>query len=165
MMEGVSGQLCFMVPKSPMTPWQSMQDIPIALQGVATVVIGQQVYLIGGLDVNNNTLSTVYVYNTQSDSWTTLSSINSARAFAYAAINSDGSKLFVFGGLTVSGLGGFTDVQDIEVYDVSLNKVQFNVTMLSDYCKWEVFPTQMTTLHRRGSIAQVGGTLYFFGGG
>jgi len=152
MMDEVSGQICYQTPKSPPPVWNSLQDIPLAISGFATVVIGSNIYSIGGLDANNISSPTLFIFNTLSNTWSTGPAMTYPRSFPFAASNGDGSQIYTFGGFNLS-LGGPQDILAVEVYDVYANQ-------------WSVAPItfQNNIYHRRGCSAVVNNVIYFFGG-
>ncbi len=102
-------------PATPELGWQVRAAMPTSRGAAACAADGIKIYCAGGLSITNGDMavSVLEVYNTVSDSWTTLSPMPRNRDHAFGHII-DG-KLYVIGGLD-SGLENtleFTDIYDI----------------------------------------------------
>jgi N-acetylneuraminic acid mutarotase len=94
-------------------------DIPHPRRSAATAVIGNDVYLIGGIGEGMNLVSAVDVFNTETRQWRTVNSPNKARVFPTAAVS--GGKIFLFGGFTPSS-DHLSATACLEVYDPTTDK-------------------------------------------
>jgi len=99
--------------------WSLGTDMPWAAGSVSTALIGDSIYVAGGI-VGNQTVDNAARYDLQTDTWHTLASMPSQKGRNHAAAGTDGRKFYIFGGRGVgSGSGnvvanGFADVH---VYD------------------------------------------------
>ncbi len=77
--------------------WTLKADCPVAKEDMTSTVIGNNIYIIGGIDVTQSiTYSSVEVYNTTTNKWSSIASMPVALTNATAATY-DG-KIYVFGG-------------------------------------------------------------------
>ena len=86
--------------------------MPRGLIAHAATAMGGKIYVTGGRN-GGNSVSSVYVYDSQADAWTQLASMGFARrTHAFAAVR---GKLYVFGGL--SAFDNIERLSTAEVYD------------------------------------------------
>jgi len=154
-LNSVAGQLCWLAPSSPLPTWAVTAAMPTPSWDMATVVIGQYIYLIGGSD-GNIELNTVQIYNTLTDSWSTGPSLIIGRTRPLAGATSDGSSIYVFGGAVFSGLSSDyvgAAINSSEVFDVELGT-------------WSIVNDTDTNryYHLLGAASVVNNYIYFFGG-
>jgi non-specific serine/threonine protein kinase len=79
--------------------WRRIADAPTERQEVAAAVVGEKIYVVGGL-VSNGATAAVEIYDPASDSWTTGPPLPLAVHHAMAA--EQGGRLFVMGGFAIS---------------------------------------------------------------
>ncbi len=103
--------------------WHTQTSMPTARQQVDGDAIGNDIYIIGGLDGSSNYLSTVEIYHTVTDLWDSGASMLTARAMVTCC--SYNGKLYVFGGYDADG-----DYSAVEMYDPG-SGLWTNVTTLS----------------------------------
>jgi N-acetylneuraminic acid mutarotase len=96
--------------------WQPKSPMPGARQGMAAAVLGDNIYVIGGSQVEHQGLNIVQAYDTQQDTWeTNIAPLNSARTNA-AAVSLNG-EIYVFGGRDHNQL-----IAAVERYDPVANQ-------------------------------------------
>ncbi len=95
--------------------WEAIQDIPVSLGSAATIVLDEQIHLIGG--GANNALSSHFIYDPITDVWSTALSMNTSRSGLSAALVN--GKIYAFGGYFLSG--GVQSLSSAERYDPSTN--------------------------------------------
>src|SRR5262245_10425130 len=89
--------------ESPASPgaagsWQTLAPMPAARQEVATAVLGERVYVIGGFDSAGQSTDSVFVYNPQSNTWSAAASLPIVNNHGAAAVAN--GRLFAFGGVS-----------------------------------------------------------------
>ena len=98
--------------------WSSRTPMPVARRGHA-VVAGPDglMYVVGGVEEGPgaNGLASVDVYNPMTDTWSTVASMPTTRAFFGAVVGSDG-RLYATGGYNDSG-----HLSAVDAYDPSTN--------------------------------------------
>lgn len=62
--------------------WEQLADLPTDMTSFTTVVVGDKVVLIGGMNNKYRCLDTTYVYHTKSNTWTQGAKLNIARKSA-----------------------------------------------------------------------------------
>jgi N-acetylneuraminic acid mutarotase len=131
--------------------WVSLANMPTARRGLATAVVGNALYAIGGstgtAPCNGSPLATLERYDIDSGTWSTMAPLPSARSdlAAYA----HGDKIYVFGGCTGSE-SAVTNA--VDVYNVATNT-------------WSTAPADMPIA--RSSMYAAGGkgsTVFVIGG-
>ncbi len=97
--------------------WSEGEPMPFAAGSSSTAVIGNQVYVAGGI-VGSSTTAQAARYTPATDTWETIAPMPEGRN--HAAAESDGSKMFVFGGRGL-GSGDGNEVANgfdtVQVYD------------------------------------------------
>ncbi len=81
--------------------WAMLPDMPTARGGAAAAALGDDIYVIGGLDAGGDSVATVAIFNVTSGMWRAGDDLPSARDNAGAAVI-DGAVL-VFGGRLRAG--------------------------------------------------------------
>jgi len=155
----VAGQLCWLMPGVPRPQFNDIANFPgnQIRYGMASAVIGSDIYIIGGYSDQGVATNDVQVFQTTTNTWKNgVAPLNAARAHSFAGATGDGRFIFVFGGFLTSLAGGViqdqTDDLQIERYDVLANT-------------WTTLLTiQMPFGHHRGSSVVVNDIVYFFGG-
>src|SRR5262245_59097894 len=66
--------------------WQTLPAMPAARQEIATAALNGAVYVIGGFDAAGQSTNSVFVFNTQSRSWSTAASLPIANNHGAAAV-------------------------------------------------------------------------------
>jgi len=94
--------------------WVSVAPMPTARNGLAAAAVNGKIYAIGGLAAglaaSFNRLNTVEVYDSNSNSWSTVASMPTARdSLAAAVLN---GKIYAIGGFSSN-----TPLDTVEVYD------------------------------------------------
>lgn len=91
------------------------KPMPTPRISAAAAVVGNKIYVLGGLSRQGRALATVEEYDPAKDSWTRRKSMPTARAmFGAAAI---GSTIYVVGGVSKSGV-----LAVVEAYDVKSDR-------------------------------------------
>ncbi|XZE20824.1 DUF3386 family protein [Pirellulaceae bacterium SH449] len=122
-------------------------EIPHPRRSAASAVLGNDIYLIGGIADGMNLVSEVDVFNTETRQWRTVASPNKTRVFPTAAA-SDG-KIYLFGGFTPSDnhLGA---TACLEVYDPKTDE-------------WSIWSENLTDVDASMRMLSHSGRLLFFG--
>ena len=97
--------------------WEIKTPMPTPRSGFSTVVIGNKIYCIGGcnrLEGKINRLNVVEVYDTETDTWETKSSMLEAKNVSTSILLSN--KIYCIG-----GYDGVDRLKTIEVYDTKNN--------------------------------------------
>jgi hypothetical protein len=92
--------------------WTTVSSIPAQLGELGGSIFGGNLYVVGGLDNSSNPQPDVYVYNAQSNTWSTLSSSLSAGRRDIGVVAFDG-LLYAAGGYT-SSTSNALEVLDID---------------------------------------------------
>ncbi len=101
--------------------WESGPNLPVGLSAYALASFEGRLYLFGGWD-GENYLDSVYVYRSESQSWSKAESMPTHRAFAGATVV--GGKVYVVGGRNETG-------------DLTVNEA-FNLSLTgNDESSWE----------------------------
>ncbi|MCL4429998.1 MAG: hypothetical protein M1167_04520 [Chloroflexi bacterium] len=123
--------------------WTSMTPMPTARGGVGIAVVNGKIYAIGGLNGNNQPVSTTEEYDPQTNGWTSEMPMPTPRSgFAIAVYQ---NKIYCIGGTVGNGYVG-----NNEVFDPVSNT-------------WET-KTSMPTPRADLSASVVGDTIYLIGG-
>ena len=85
--------------------WERKADLPVALEGAAVAAYQGKVWVAGGLanDESRTKLSTVFVYDPDSDTWSTGPSL--PRPVSHASLVATPSTLYLLGGWLQDGFG------------------------------------------------------------
>ncbi len=100
--------------------WSNNASMPTALQGYASTVVGNKIYIIGGsrqsingIDSSTNALQ---IYDAQTDTWTTGKTMNAASSYG-AAVATSGTiapaKIYSIGGYSSGAFSGRNHIYDI----------------------------------------------------
>ena len=135
--------------------WEQITELPIWRIGDATAAVKGKIYLIGGFDHHENlggrapALSTVDVYDTQTNTWHTAANMPTPRVAPQTAVFSN--EIYVFGGYDRTGpRGALRYKKNVEVYDTGTDT-------------W-VKKRNMPTLRESFTTAVVNGKIYVIGG-
>jgi hypothetical protein len=95
--------------------WATLAPMPTGRCAAAAAIVGNAIYVIGGRTTGGGPgsgaeLAVVERYDIDSDSWTTVASLASARSDM--AVVSHGGKIYVFGGYSGGVIVGTVDVYD-----------------------------------------------------
>jgi len=131
--------------------WTVLASMSQGRAGLGIAVVGNSLYAIGGRTstggpCTGGPLSSVERYDVDTDTWSSVASLPSARSDLAAA--TVGGKIYVFGGCDAAGVF----LHDVDVYDPETDT-------------WSTAPTDMPTA-RAGmyAVARKGGTVYVIGG-
>jgi N-acetylneuraminic acid mutarotase len=95
--------------------WVSLADMPTPRRGLATAVVGNALYAIGGSDgtapCSGAPLATVERYDIDTDTWSTRAPLPTPRSDLAAVAH--GGKIYVFGGCQ----GTFAAINNVDVYN------------------------------------------------
>ena len=90
--------------------WTSMTPMPTARGGVGVAVVDGKIYAIGGLNGNNQPVSTTEEYDPQTNGWTSKMPMPTHRSgFAIAIYQ---NKIYCIGGTVGNGYVGNNEVFD-----------------------------------------------------
>jgi hypothetical protein len=132
--------------------WTALASMSQARAGLAVAVVGDSIYAIGGRTATGGPctggeLSVVERYDVDTDTWSTVASLPSARSDLAAA--TVGGKIYVFGGCVTAPL---VFLNNVDVYDPKTDT-------------WSTTPTDMPTARAAMyAVATKGGTVYVIGG-
>ena len=134
------------------TQWLSSTEgqvaaLPQRMTYHRTVVALGKIYVTGGYDMNDNSLDVTYIYDPDTDTWTTGPSLNYARSQHASVVIGD--KIFVFGGWASGAL-----VNAAEMLDLSETNPQ-----------WQILAgSELTPARSAPSAAVFRNEIYMFGG-
>jgi len=131
--------------------WTALASMNQGRAGLGVAVVGDSIFAIGGRTATGGPctggpLSSVERYDVDTNTWSIVASLPSARSDLAAA--TVGGKIYVFGGCDASG----AFLSDVDVYDPETDT-------------WSTAPTDMPTA-RAGmyAVGRKGGTIYVIGG-
>lgn len=126
-------------------PWTKGADMPTARSELAVTNIGEDIYVVGGLDQHGDPMDIVEVYNVKNNSWKSVASL--PRELHHTAAASFNGKLYVVGGFISNE---WIPTDQLFMYDPISNK----------WSEGKSMPTA------RGALTAffVNGTLYAMGG-
>ena len=135
--------------------WEQITELPTWRIGPGAAAVNGKIYLIGGFDHHENlggrapALSTVDVYDTQTNTWHTAANMPTPRVASKTAVFSN--EIYVFGGYDRKGpRGAFRYKTNVEMYDTATDT-------------W-VKKRDMPTLRNSFTAAVVNGKIYVIGG-
>ena len=135
--------------------WEQITELPIWRMGHVAAAVHGKIYVIGGFDHHENlggrapALSTVDVYDTQTNTWHTVANMPTPRVAPQTAVFSN--EIYVFGGYDRKGPGGeLRYKKTVEMYD----------TQTDTWTKKRDIPT----LRHAFMTAVVDGKIYVIGG-
>ena len=135
--------------------WEQITELPTWRIGADAAAVNGKIYLIGGYDQHENlggrapALSTVDVYDTQTNTWHTVANMPTPRVAARTAVFSN--EIYTFGGYDRKGpRGAFRYKKNVEMYDTGTDT-------------W-VKKRDMPTLRNGFMPAVVDGKIYIIGG-
>ena len=139
--------------------WQQVSKLPTLRTAKATAVVGDNIYLIGGINEDENlgggapALSRVDVYDTQTNTWHKAADMLTPRIAPKTAVFS--SDIYVFGGYTRTAI-----LDELRKRDVYKKTVEVYDTRTDTWVK----KRDMPTLRRSFGTAVVDGKIYIIGG-
>lgn len=123
--------------------WAEGAKIPKSLKDFQAAIVGEKIYLPGGIDETNQTQTELLVYNPREDSWEVGPELPAAIS-AYSLVSFEG-KLFLFG-----GFDGQNYLDTIYSYDPVLKE-------------WNLFGN-LTEPKAYSSAVALGSQIHIFGG-
>lgn len=103
--------------------WSNNASMPTALQGYASTVVGNKIYIIGGSRQSvagiDSSINSLQIYDTQTDTWTTGKNLNVASSYGAAVATSGNiapARIYNIGGYSTGAFSG-----KIQIYDVETN--------------------------------------------
>lgn len=139
--EGISSKL--LIYDIDLDVWKIGAEIPVALKGIQVAMLGEKIYLPGGIDKNNNVNSNLLIYNPRDNSWEYGQDLPIPTS-GYALIPYEG-KLFLFG-----GFDGLNYLSSIYVFD-------------PETMDWDIFG-YMPENRAYSSAVVLGGQIHLLGG-
>lgn len=127
------------------THWETARPMPDARAAFGAAVLGNTIYVVGGIDGYFRTLSSALAYDIGADAWREIPRL--PQAVHHPAVATDGERLFVIGGLT--GLAS-RPLDDVYAYDPEKDAWE-EVGRLNDF-------------RGAAAAAELSGTLYVMGG-
>lgn len=109
--------------------WTNLTPIPTARGGITARVIGNSIYIAGGMDGTGQSLNTLEIYDPATDQWASAAPMSTRRDNpGAAALN---GKLYVFGGRTRNADGNTVNaaLNSMEVYYPATNVWVAGVSM------------------------------------
>jgi hypothetical protein len=97
-----------------MDKWEKLKDLPVSLAGYSCIVNEGKLYYIGGWD-GQMVYKNIYMYNPESNSWTTIGLLSKARVYSGAILINN--QVFIIGGLE-DGKG----VNSVEIFKMTGNE-------------------------------------------
>eukprot|EP00486_Rosalina_sp_Unknown_P013748 CAMPEP_0201593160 /NCGR_PEP_ID=MMETSP0190_2-20130828/190858_1 /ASSEMBLY_ACC=CAM_ASM_000263 /TAXON_ID=37353 /ORGANISM="Rosalina sp." /LENGTH=242 /DNA_ID=CAMNT_0048052259 /DNA_START=504 /DNA_END=1235 /DNA_ORIENTATION=+ len=131
--------------------------MPYPSSAACVVTVDTKVYIAGGLEDGSIT-DRVIMYDSAVNTWSELSSMNTAR-FAPGCTYNNG-KIYVFGGQTVGGQWGFgDDLNSTEIYDIASNTWTDSDAQLSNNSHW-ITATYLNVANRNLAVVMGGSIGY-----
>jgi len=137
--------------------WTTVASLPIPLSDAAAVASDDEIYVFGGCtgdDFPETTVNTVYVYNVDTNTWSTAAPMPRARAGFYQ-VGEQGNSVYVMG-----GLDSFFDTAadpNVDIYNMALD------TWTTSDVPMPQPRGEMVVASHGGRIYTVGGSLPAFG--
>ena len=99
--------------------WTEIASMPTARGGATAQIVDDDIYVIGGLDINGASVDTVEIYDPQTNTWDDGSALQTRRDNPGSAVIDD--LLYVFGGRTRNADGSVVDgsLSSMEIFDPS----------------------------------------------
>jgi N-acetylneuraminic acid mutarotase len=94
--------------------WYYRSDMPTLLRARAAVALNGEIYVIGGIDAQENRVGAVDVYEPNTDSWSSAAPLNTPRGWLVAA--AVGGRIYAIG-----GNNGSTKLGTVEAYNPATN--------------------------------------------
>lgn len=79
------------------TRWQTMRPMLTSRSEIGAAIIGEKIYVVGGIDAYARTLRSMEIYDIATDTWSNGPPM--PQALHHPAVTTDGEKLYVLGGL------------------------------------------------------------------
>jgi N-acetylneuraminic acid mutarotase len=122
-------------------------SLPLPRRLFGSAVVGDELFVIGGMDDQQRIVSRVDVFHLIDRTWRQIKGPHLARADGSVA--SDGKRIFLFGGYRESAQG-LQPVESLEVYDLETNQ-------------WSVIADRLPGIDYAMRVFPVAGRLCFFG--
>ena len=119
-----------------------------ARYGVSMAAVGNNIYIIGGIDNGRNRISRVDILNTTNNSWTMGTPLPNPRG--YMGVASVGSKIYCFGGY--NSLTTPLGISEVDSYDTTTNSWNSNITTIPSGTRWMM------------GVSAIGNQIYLVGG-
>ncbi len=129
--------------------WTSLAGMPTARGGATAQAVGESIYVIGGLDTNGDSVSTVEAFDLTAGTWSVVPSMPTARDNAGSAVLN--GKIYVFGGRALVSGGNV---------EGTLNTVEFFTPSDSSWNTGAPMPTGRRSM----SMVVYNGEAIAFGG-
>nr|WP_275447086.1 kelch repeat-containing protein [Pseudoalteromonas sp. Of7M-16] len=97
-------------------PWQVLPNLPTYRRGPEGVEINGKIYVLGGLNQNNEHMSDVDVFDTSTKSWESITSMQLAR-WSHTA-NAIDNQIYAIGGQSTVSIGGNSTISSVEVFNL-----------------------------------------------
>ena len=101
--------------------WSTNASMPTVLQGYASTVVGNKIYIIGGSRQSvagiDSSVNSLQIYDTQTDTWTTGKNLNVASSYGAAVATSGNiapARIYNIGGYSTGAFSGKTQIYDVE---------------------------------------------------
>jgi large repetitive protein len=109
--------------------WSLLPDMPTARGGATAQVLDNKIYVLGGLDIDGDSLSTVEVYDPLTNQWSSEAPLQTRRDNLGSAVVDD--VLHVFGGRTRNSDGSVVNntLNTMEIYNPTLDSWSFGAPM------------------------------------
>ena len=108
--------------------WQTIAPMPTARGGIRAEVVGDKIYVIGGMDDNGTSLSVVEIYDPATGQWSTTNSMQQVRDNPGSAVHN--GQIYVFGGRERIGSTVIeANLSSAEVFDPSTGTWSFIANM------------------------------------
>ncbi|MEK7545609.1 MAG: kelch repeat-containing protein [Patescibacteria group bacterium] len=127
------------------THWETVAPMPFPRAEFGAAVLGNTIYVVGGIDGFFRTLSSAMAYDIGADAWRSIPRL--PQAVHHPAVVSDGKKIYVIGGLT--GLAS-RHIDDVYAYDPEKDA-------------WEQLG-RLNDFRGAAAAAALDGTVYVMGG-
>lgn len=132
------------------THWETVRPMPGARSEFGAAVLGNTIYVVGGIDGYWRSLSSALAYDIGADAWRELPRLPSA--VHHPAVVTDGAKIYVIGGLT--GLAS-RPVDDVYAFDPEKHAWE-EVGRLNDFRGAAAAAAQDGTMYVMGGITTAG---------
>lgn len=132
------------------TNWTTLSALPRGRWGHTSVLLGDELYLIGGITGTNTPVSIVDKYNFKTGIWSTVA--NCPSVFLYGDGCSINGKIYIFGGYPAAGVTG----------DAPATFLQYVYDPAND--TWSVFNTTGISPRLGPGVCTYNGFIYLLGG-
>ena len=94
--------------------WRTKADMPTPRANAEIIAYKSSLIVMGGRDSQGKSLNSVDIYNTDTNRWSVGNPISSAMEGFGVSINSDGTSIYIHGGLTTQGTSDKLEMSSIE---------------------------------------------------